>query len=133
MKELFEAIYNYWSSEGKFGLTELYLVEAPALSTEDGDGGSVFPYATYSTSIIPDWTFTEEQEDCLIMFALFSDTVSHIEICTIATTLKASFDFHDLVIDDYETISLERGNANLIRVEKIWQYSINYSLLVEKT
>ena len=56
MKVLFEAIYNYWTTEGKLGLSELYLVEAK--------GEAVFPYGTFSTNIVADWTFTETGEDC---------------------------------------------------------------------
>jgi len=125
VKVLFEAIYNYWASEGKFGLSELYLVEAK--------GEAVFPYATFSTSIVSDWTFTETGEDCLIMFTLFSKTPDTIEICAIFEALKDSFDFHDLVVAGYGTIGMSRGPANLIKEEGVWKYSITYRLQIEKT
>ena len=124
MRVLFDAIYNYWSSEGKLGLTEMYLVEAK--------GEAVFPYATFSTNIVADWTFPETGEDCLIMFTLFSKTPDTIEICSIFEALKDSFDFHDLVVAGYGTIGMTRESAVLIKVGKVWQYSITYRLQIEK-
>ena len=125
MKVLFEAIYNYWSTEGKLGLSELYLVEAK--------GEAVFPYGAFSTNIVADWTFTETGEDCLIMFTLFSKTPDTIEICAIFEAFKDSFDFHDLVVAGHGTIGMVRESAVLVKVEKVWQYSITYRLQIQKT
>ena len=133
MKVLFDAIHARWLAQGKLGLTDLYTVEAPALSTEDGDGGSVYPYGTVSTNIVADDPgFGEEGEDCLIMFALFSETISHVEVCASFELFKAAFDKHNLAITGYGTIILMRAGANLIRVDKIWQYAITYRLLIQK-
>lgn len=124
MKVLFDAIYARFLSEGKLGLTDFYTVEAP----DDVE----FPYGTYSTNITPDWTFTDIQEDCLLMFVLFSNIPGHTEVCAAFAALKAAFDFHDLDVTGYEPISLVREPAKLTRVEKIWQYNVNYRLLIEK-
>lgn len=125
MKCLFDAIHARFTAQGKLGLIDLYTVEAPE--------GCDWPYGTVSTNVVADWTFEETQEDCLIMFTLFSKTPGHTEICNCFELLKTAFDFHDLAVAGYEPISLERGPANLIKVEKVWQYSITYRLLIEKT
>lgn len=125
MQVLFEAIRARWLNQGKFGLTEFYNTEA---STD-----AVFPYGVFSTNIVPgDGEFDEDWEDCLIMFVLFSKEVLATEVCDAFEALKAAFDKHDLAVTGYEPISLTREPANLIRVEKIWQYSITYSLLIQK-
>lgn len=125
MKVLFDAIYARFTAQGKLGLTDLYTVEAP--------DDAVMPYGTVSTNIVADDPgFGEEGEDCLIMFTLFSETVSHVEVCAVFTALKAAFDKHDLAVVGYDPISLMREPANLIRVEKVWQYAITYRLLIQK-
>lgn len=125
MKVLFDAIYARFTAEGKLGLTELYTVEAPDTV--------VWLYGTVSTNIVPgEGEFGVDWEDCLIMFTLFSNTVSHVEVCAVFTALKAAFDNHDLAVVGYDPISLIRKPANLLRVEKVWQYAITYRLLIEK-
>jgi len=125
MQVLFEAIYNRFVSEGKFGLTELYNTEAPA--------DAVFPYGVFSIpSNTPDWTFTENFENFLIQFNLFSEKTLATEACEAFEALKTAFDFHDLVVVGYTPITMEREVANVIRVEKVWQYNITYRLLIQK-
>lgn len=137
MKELFEAIYaHYEATVLAAKLTELYNTEAPPLSTEEGDGGSVFPYGTFSlVSDVPDWTFTEHFEDILIQFDFFSKAVLATEVLEAAEALEDAFDFHDLAIAyPYTTVSLTQEVANLLpRVEGIWEYNISYRLLLERT
>jgi len=125
MKTLFEAIYNRWLSEGKLGLTQLYNTEA--------DDDAVFPYGVFSTSITEDDPgFCEEGENCLIMFVLFSKRTLATEVCEAFEALKAAFDKHDLAVAGYEPISLMRSIANMIKIEKVWQYSVTYNLLIQK-
>jgi len=126
MKTLFEAIYSHWLSEGKLGLTQLYNTE--------GDDDAVFPYGVFSLpSVIPEDTFTEEGESCLIQFNLFSEETLATEICAIFELLKTAFDKRDLSIEDYETVSLTRESANMIRIEKVWQYNVTYNIVIQKT
>jgi len=125
MKVLFEAIYARWLSEGKLGLTQLYNTEA--------DNDAVFPYGVFTTNITPDDPgFGEEGENCLIMFVLYSKETLSTEVCQAFEAFKAAFDKHDLAVDGYEPISLTREPANMIRIEKVWQYSVTYSLLIQK-
>jgi len=125
MQVLFEAIWNRFRATALASkLTELYNTEAPP--------EAVFPYGVFSTNITADWTFTETSEDCLIMFVLFSEESLSTELCVAFEALKVAFDFHDLAVAGYEFVSLERGPANMIRVEKIWQYSITYKLVIQK-
>lgn len=127
MQVLFEAIWDRYKATPLNGkLTELYNVEA---SPE-----AVFPYGVFSTNIVPGvGEFDEDWEDCLIMFVLFSKEALATEICDAFEALKAAFDKYDLNVEGYEIISLIREPANMIRVEKIWQYSITYSLLIQKS
>lgn len=125
MKAVFEAIYNRWLSQGKLGLTELYNTEA--------DDKAVFPYGVFTTNITPeDPGFGEQGENCLIMFVLFSEETLATEICEAFEALKLVFDKYDLAVAGYEPISLTREPANMIRVEGVWQYSVAYSLLIQK-
>ncbi|KKN57514.1 hypothetical protein LCGC14_0561310 [marine sediment metagenome] len=103
------------------------------LYNTEGDDEAVFPYATVSiVGGVADWTFTEDFEDVLIQFNLFSETPACTEVGAAFTALKVAFDKHDLTIVGYETVSFERGNANLIRVDKKWQYIVTYMINIQK-
>lgn len=134
MKVLFEAIYNHFSTDPLAALlTELYNTEAPA--------DAVFPYGVFSllSNIPGDGEFSADWEDCLVQFNLFSDKTLATEVCEAFELLKGDtvvgtgFDFLDLPITDYESISLVREPANLVRVEKVWQYNVTYRMLLKKT
>lgn len=127
MKTLFEAIHTRYNATSLVDkLTELYNTEAPA--------DAVFPYGVFSlpSDVANGGGFGEDWEDCLIQFNLFSDTTLATEVCDAFEALKAAFDHHDLSVEGYEIISLVREPANLTRVEKIWQYNIAYSILIQK-
>jgi len=130
MKVLFAAISNKFLADGKYGLTALYNTEA--------DDEAVFPYATMTLiDNVPDWTFTDKSEECFVQFNLFDATVgerfkSSDEISTSAEDLIAAFDFFDLDVAGYTTVSLTRVSANLRRIEGVWQYRILYRILIEK-
>ena len=117
MKVLFTAFFNKWTADGKYGLTQLYNTQA--------DDKAVFPYATMTLiGDVADWTFTETSEDCLIDIHLFDDDPLCGDILDAATALQAAFDFFDLIVVGYTTISLERVFSNFTQVEKVWQYLV---------
>ena len=71
---------------------------------------------------------------------IFSDVVSPSEVCDLYTALKGDyedepptgFDFRDLDLNNYSPVSMVRNGANLLRENKIWQYSVFYDLVLEK-
>lgn len=120
---LFDALYARWVA--RMGTPLLYNTEA--------DDEAVFPYGTFTlVGNTPDWTFSEDFEDCFIQFNLFSETTTCEEASDLFEALKSAFDKFDLVVDGHETISLVRGVANLVRVDKKWQYIVNYELNIQK-
>lgn len=125
-ESLFNAIYaRYLATELADKLDALYNTEAPE--------GAVFPYGTFSLdSNVPEWTFTENSENCVIQFNLFSKTPQCDEVLDAVAALKAAFDFFDLVVDGYTTVSLTRMLASLVRVEEVWLYNVKYRLLIQK-
>lgn len=127
MIDLFYAIYiKYQGSPLASELTGFYNTQA--------DKNAVYPYGVFQLiSAVPDWTFTEEMENCLVQINLFSDTVDAEEICSLYKTLKTAFDFSDLDIVNYEMISIVRENSILTRVEKVWQYNVTYRILLGKS
>lgn len=126
MQVLFEAIYDYYLTTTLADiLTGLYNTEAPQ--------DAVFPYGVFSlVSDVPEGTFTEDFENCLIQFNLFSNAALATEVCNAFESLKTAFDSYDLIVAGYRTVSLTREVANMIKVEKIWQYNVTYRLLIQK-
>ncbi len=127
MTDLFNAIYTYH-------LTTALASSLEALHNTLAPEDAVFPDGTFSLiSDVPEWTFTENLENCLIQFNLFSKTVDATEICALFELLKTAFDFHDLTIANYVTIYMFRENAILTRIEKVWQYNVLYRVLLGKS
>lgn len=122
---LFNAIYNrYLATTLNDKITALYNTKA--------DDEAVFPYGTFSlVSDIPEWTFDENFENCIIQFALFSEDDTCDEVLDAAVALKAAFDFFDLVVADHITVSLTRMVSNLTRIEKVWRYNVSYRILLQ--
>ena len=93
----------------------------------------VFPYGVFQLiSDVPDWTFTEDFEDILFQFNLFSDSSDPVEICALYELLKTAFDFLELSIANYETVSMIRENAILTR-DGYWQYNVTYRIVLQKS
>lgn len=130
MKELFEAIYNYFKSE-EIVVTDIYNTDAPS--------SAVFPYVVMKLiSNRVDWTFTEEEENCLIQFEVYSDKSDSEEVCDLFQAIKDSFDFVDIPIENYESVSLTREpGAALNRWEvegkKVWDFMMQYRFVIQKT
>ena len=124
MNVLFDAIYTRWTAQ--MGGRILYNTEA--------DDEASFPYSTMTIvgGVVGDEGFLEDWDDLLIQFNLFSETPACTEVGEIFTALKAAFDKHDLTITGYETVSLMRGNSNLIRIDKKWQYIVTYRIQIQK-
>lgn len=138
MKDLFKALYDHFHSDpmsgtGKF--TEIYNTIA--------DVDAIFPYLIFSLpDVVPDNTFTERSEDCLIQFDIYSDKASPVEVCELFELLKGEtegvtgFDYVDLSVDNHVTISFTRSGASLNKWEvggkMVWNYSVSYSILLEK-
>lgn len=129
MNALFDAIYAKFIADGKYGLAQLHNTEAVFSETNP----LVYPYAVFSliaaTSELAD--FTEDWENCLIQFNLFDDDPSSSDISTAYKALKDAFHKFDLVVVGSETISLIKEVANLIRVEKRWQYNVSFRIIIQ--
>lgn len=123
MNVLFDAIDTRFTAA--MGGRTLYNTEASDKAT--------FPYVTMTiVGNAADWTFTEDFEDVLIQFNLFSATPACTEVGDTFEMLKSAFDKHDLIIAGYGTVSFERGNANLVRIDKKWQYIVTYRIIIQK-
>ena len=122
---LFNAIYNrYLATPLDDKITALYNTEA--------DEEAVSPYGTFSlASNVPEWTFDDNFESCIVQFTLISKDDTCDEILDAAVALKAAFDFFSLEIVGYTTVSLIRMVANLIRIEGVWQYNVSYRILMQ--
>ena len=126
MTDLFAAIMiRYAAVSLSASLTGLWNTQAPQ--------DVVFPYGVFQLiSDVPDWTFTEDFEDILVQFNLFSETSDPVEMCDLFELLKTAFDFLDLSIANYETVSMIRENAILTR-DDYWQYNVTYRILLGKS
>ncbi|KKN30430.1 hypothetical protein LCGC14_0834090 [marine sediment metagenome] len=83
-------------------------------------------------SNVPRLTFSEDQESFILQIKLFSDKHSKIELNKMFTALKDVFDFTTLTMTNYTSVSCKRLNAIPTKIEDVWQYMVQYLILIER-
>ena len=130
MKALFTGIYNLFTTGPPAIYTNVggrfYLTEAPQNTT--------FPYIVYYVeSNDYDYQFVEDFEDFLIQFNIFDDDVSSASnISTYFENLKTLFDWSLPTVSGYSIVRFVREFATLARDDEVWQYTIQYRILLQK-
>jgi len=104
--------------------------------------GAAYPYAVYLiVSDVPEKTFTEDFEDVLIQFSLFSSASSSSEVEDLFTYLKALYDECAMTITGSTLVWMKRVNATLTVEDhttpdgtvEVWHYAVDYEVKTEAT
>jgi len=118
----------------------LYKGKAPA--------GAEYPYIVFQiVSDVPEKTFSEDFEDILIQFSLFSSASSSSEVENMFSHLKELYDECALTITAVShdvaatLVWMKRENATLMVEEnttpsgtqEIWHYAVDYSIMIQTT
>jgi len=96
---------------------------------------TVFPYCVYYlVTENYDYTFTEDMEEIVVQFSIFSEESSTSEIGTIYGYLRDRFDWCTLAIGGYTFLKMEREFAHRTWLpdEEVWSYVVQYRILIEK-
>jgi hypothetical protein len=100
--------------------------------------GTEYPYIVfYLISDVPENTFTEDMENCLIQFSLFSSNSSSSEVEDMFTHLKSLYDDCSFTISGSSLIWMKRQMAQLLAEEHVtpsgtieaWHYTVDYEVL----
>jgi hypothetical protein len=103
--------------------------------------GTEYPYVVFMLiSDVPENTFSEDLDDVVIQFSLFSLVSSSAEVEDMFTHLKAIYDDCSLTISGSSLIWMKRQVAQLMAEEhttpsgtvEAWHYAVDYSILLEK-
>jgi len=127
MQVLFTGLYNKYLSNAslKAAITGMYFTEA--IQT------AILPYIVYfEISNVPDWTYTEDMENFLIQFSIYSSDSSSVDILSIFEKLKTCYDWKVLTVDGYNFIYLKREFNILTKENSIWKMDIQYRLEIQK-
>ena len=131
MKALSAAIYGKLSGSAlaaRIG-TRLYKGRAPE--------GATYPYVVYLiVANSPEKTFSEDFENTLIQFSIFSDASGSTEVEDIYTDLKTLFDECSLTITGSTLVWMKRENTMLMVEDhtttagtiQVWHYAVEYSI-----
>ena len=136
MKNLSTAIYTQAAASTAFMAligSRFYKGNAPT--------GAVYPYVVYS--MIYDNTantFTDELEDCLFQFSIFSADNSSTAVENIFTSLKGVFDQCTLTVTGNTFLHMLRQQATLFQDELpnpngtgwVWHYAVDYNIMIQK-
>ena len=95
---------------------------------------TALPYGVmFIVSDVPQLTFTEEGENYLVQFNVFSDTRSHTEILDIESKMKTVFDLAEITVSGYNHIYMLRTMSTVFRVENEWQLTMTYRCEIQKS
>jgi hypothetical protein len=134
MKNLTTAIFGHMTGAFKTLISgRMYKIRAPQKAT--------YPYVVfYIVNNVPRNTFTENIEDTLVQFSIFSTASSSLEIEDIYTELIALYDNCRLTITGNTHIKMDRESSYLTSIpadtdlgtQEIWQYDIEYSTMMKQ-
>lgn len=132
MKNLTTAVFGKASGSTflSYIASRLYKGRAPE--------GTDYPYAVYKVvTDTPEKTFTEDYENVIIQFSLFSSTSGSTEIENMYTYLKALYDECALTITGSTLVWMKRSNA-VFQIEdhttpqgtvQVWAYHVDYDIM----
>lgn len=135
MKEIAQGIYGKFT-ETTGGLhNALYLGLDGRLYHTQADQTTVFPFAVFTfISQGTEYTFTDEFENLVVQFSLFSLQKSSLEIEILRAKLTALYDWSSLTVSGYTHLYMRRINSRLMKDDRpAWHYSIDYRIFVLKT
>ena len=142
MKELFKSIYGRFQIAG--GSTpafytaiggRMYLEEAPQNTSYPN---CVFGLVNNSAS----WDFTEDYDEALVDFVIYSSAVGASSIMGIESQLRTLYDDCGFASTDigatWKQVYMHRGNSWLDKIpdavsgKSIWRYTVEYNVLLTK-
>jgi len=134
MTDLLAAIMVRYNSDDGTALRALLPGGLHHLKAPQGTG---YPYGIFFlVNDVPVYTFGGKVgENTLIQFNLFSDKPSAADLCNIYEALKTLYDWCTLTYGDdpdYEHVYMKREFANLLQVKDVWQYAVEYRILLDK-
>ena len=135
MNSLFQAVYNRFSSTTGSGFYNdvsgrAYLKKAPQ--------GATFPYCVYfNAADDTEYDFSDEREEILMQFNVFSQNSSALQAGQLSKSLKAMFDNCTLTVTGWNHLEFRRlnpghSNDDLKQDPPIYGYSVEYNVLLEK-
>lgn len=134
MNGLFAGIWDHFSATTNSGFYNdvsgrMYLNVAPQEAT--------FPYCVYfSVSDLDELDFSDEHEDFLVQFNIFSKKNSSLEAGELLESLKTMFDNADLTVTGWRALQFQRDsvtpNNDFGQVPPVQGYSVGYDVLLEK-
>jgi len=139
LKSLLTALYSRFTATSGSPATHnsLYTALSGHLYNTVAPQKATLPYGVFLlVSGVPEWTFTENMENCLIQFSLFDDSTSASNICDAYDALTALYDDCQLTISGYSHLYMQRQSQQLIREEEdpgTWHYIIEYRIMMEKS
>ena len=132
MKNLTTAIYGRLSGSALAARINSRMFKGQALE------GTDYPYIVYMVvTDTPDHTFTEDFEDVLVQFSLFSITSGTTEVENMYTDLKTLYDEKSFNVTGSTLVWMRRSNANFIvedhttptGTQKVWAWHVDFEVL----
>ena len=134
MNSLFTAIWNRFSATTSTGF---YNDISGRLRLNGALQSDPFPYCVYfSVDDDNELDFSDEREDFLLQFNIFTQNSSASQAGTLLESLKTMFDDCSLTVTGWRHLQFQRGNVypnnDFSQIPPVQGYSVEYNILLEK-
>ena len=132
MKNLTKAIY------GQVAGSSLYTDVSGRLFKGRAPDGTSYPYIVYFVvTDMPSKTFTEDYENVIIQFSLFSTASGTTEVEDMFTHLKTLYDEKPFTITGSTLVWMRRSNTSFLvedhttptGTQQVWHYAVDFEVL----
>lgn len=131
MKVLFEGIYSLFNTTNDFNTAVSGQMFPHKVDQED----ATFPYAAYYLiTDYNDYNFSDDYEDFMVQFSIYSDNNSPSEVLTIFEYLKTLFDDAEPTVTGYTVLEFKRTMMRLTNGLEgdTYQIDVDYEIKLER-
>lgn len=131
MKVLFQGLYSLFAPAGT--KPALYNDLSGKFYNTEAPQNTNYPYGVmHLIANDYDWTFTENLEEFLVQMTLYDDNSSPDNITDYYENLKVLYDWATPIITGYQLTWMVREFSELLRLDDVWQYIIQYRILTKQ-
>jgi hypothetical protein len=141
MKNFYTALMTKFTATSGGSHNDFYQSVNGRLFNTVAPDGAELPYCVFThVSSVPDNTFSEDIDDVLIQFSIFSASGDETEALNAMENLKALYDDCTLSISSATLVQFTRGPEGLeiedddtpSGTQKYWHYHVDYNAVVRK-
>ena len=135
MKEIAQGVYSKFTETTGGVHNSLHIAVSGRMYHTEAPQDVEFPYIVFSfISQVPEYTFSDDFENVVVQFSIFSLQNSSLEVEDLRSKLMTLYDWTTLTVTGYSNIYMRRISNRLLRDDRpSWHYAMDYRVFVRKS